>query len=291
MQSRLHFERAGLRVYFFSAFVGIGLFLQPHFQTLANPCPALFSLLAADPRPQPSVTDVGRIPSLFQEIEGSVTHRNYQVKWKLVIESGQTFIDYAYESAEGTASVRLKVVGNENRLELDLPRNQENALEDLNLLQAVLRSISQKAMGGTQFSIVINDPTVIDGLNEVVWDYLKATHEFEQGPRRAEFSADMASVEEALLWEPLRDVVLLDTTPQETAEALLSNVNSSLQQALRERLVRSGWESILDESGDWAARIALVVHSQHRPVEADDAKERPAIFPLEWQLQLELITF
>ena len=236
------------------------------------------------------------VESDIQEIVGADSGATYRIRWSVNVQRMAPMIDFNFDS-ERPAQVSLSFENPEEsrfRLGVRLPRGEASALQDLNLVATVLRHINERAVSGEKVEWEINDPNIVDLLN----DRLQKIGQLPQidlpgDVRRASGRVeDDPMFHQALVWDPLSDAYFAFVTPEDGALAIKRiNEDQEAQGLLLDALKNSPLEEIISKTGPWIFEIRLVpAHDHLRSLmlsTTDPSDESKRLFPFRYQLVLE----
>jgi len=236
------------------------------------------------------------VESDIQEIVGADTGATYRIRWSVNVQRIVPMIDFNFDG-ERPAQVSLVFENPEEsrfKLGVRLPRGEALALQDLNLVAAVLRHINDRAVSGEKIEWEINDPNIVDLLN----DRLQKIAQLPQVDLPGDIRRATAQVEDdplfyqSVVWDPLSDAYFAFVTPEDGALAIKRvNEDREAQGLLLDALKNSPLEEIISQTGPWIFEIKLVPAQDHlRSLmlsTKDPSDESKRLFPFRYQLVLE----
>ncbi len=227
----------------------------------------------------------------IESVVGSTTGDSYKTDWRLSLEEGGDALRFGFFSAEGVEfSVRLKLTERENVIRLDLPRGLEREFQDLSLLKSALEHIQKKTNPGDIFEIIVNDPTIVEMLNETVADAYLKSGDIPSEPRRANFDVASEDIAEILKWNSDVDSFFPGINVSEGA-AILKRIkkDESFSARLVEKLGKTEFGKAIEFSGDWLTRVEMRQNSRFSigQLRQTETSEAGPVFALEWRIILE----
>lgn len=258
---------------------------------------ALVARLSSDPSPrnatQPRIIHA-KIETKLERIEGFTSRRQYRIDWHYEERGDSGNLVYQFVDGADTYSVQMRVArqsGETNDITLNLPRGLEDDLLDMNLLKAVLDTIYQRSELGDRYEIIINDPTIVEKLNQVVGDTYGRSGDIPYEPRRASTSSEDPFFMESFPWDTREDAFFPFTSKRE-GRSLLARINSdeTIGALLGDALMTTEFGKAVQASGDWLAKVMLVENPKYKDQEIQKSEvdgEAVPVFPLQWRIIIE----
>lgn len=105
-------------------------------------------------------------------ISDNSIEEHFSPQWKLNLNDGDR-IDFFYRDTPSILSLKINSDQSDSEIEINLPRRESGEWMDVNLLGPFFEHIYLKAQAGETFKIVINDPTFIKKLNDLLEEILR----------------------------------------------------------------------------------------------------------------------
>ncbi len=247
-------------------------------------------------RPAKSLVESAAVETDLSEIVGSDTGRTYKTRWKINIQTAAPTIDFNFDS-ENPGRIQLSFENPQDGhfdLRLRLPRGEAEAMQDLNLFSSVLKHLNDRAVSGEKIEWEINDPNLVDVLN----DRLQKLAQMPQLDLPGDVRRATGRVEEdplfynSLVWDTHSDAFFALVAVEEGLEAIgRVNRDPDAQKLLVDAFRSSPYGEALSSTGPWIVDIKLVASSDHLrtlgskgPVNGDESK---LLFPFRYKLVLE----
>lgn len=263
---------------------------------LGGPCRE--ALIRFQGKPAKALVDSARVLTDIDEMIGADTGLVYRPNWKVNVQPEAPVIEFKFEG-QSPAQISLAFeYPNESRyvLRTRLPRGEAHALQDLNLLTVALRHISERAASGDKIEWEINDPNLVDLLN----DRLQKIAQMPQLDLPGDVRRGLGSVEDeplfynSVVWDSSTDAFFA-LVSVEDGLAAVERVNSDpeAQKFLIEALRASPIGEAFLATGPWIVDLKLVPAMDHlRSLSARGGEvgdESKLLFPFRYKLVLESI--
>lgn len=209
----------------------------------------------------------GEIFSEFADTQvGLNSHRVYESKWRK--DENDALLDFRFEGRrdqDHSASVKVDL-RSDGKIKLDLERDNSGRYIDINFVGPALDHLFDHAKKGSSFWLEIDDPIVVDRLNEQLGRLLDAMAWKSDYPRRASPSASSNPYSSQFDYDsnshsyfPEMDSQLAD----ETMPAL--KVDMDLSKALVNQLMKTHFKDIFEYASrrGWKLNIDIQGFSLH----------------------------
>ncbi len=247
-------------------------------------------------KPAKPLVESASVETSYLEIIGADTGRIYKAQWKVNIQTLAPTIDFNFES-DKPARIQLSFENPQEShfdLKLQLPRGEAEAMQDLNLFSAVLKHLNERAVSGETIEWEINDPNLVDLLN----DRLQKLAQMPQLDLPGDVRRATGRVEDdpmffdSLLWDTRSDAFFALTSVEDGLAAMKRvNQDSEAQKLLIDAFKDSPYGEAVSSTGPWIVDIKLLPASDHLRAlsvksssPGDDSK---LLFPFRYRLVLE----
>lgn len=114
---------------------------------------------------------------------------HFNPQWKLRLDDGDR-IDFFYSDKPSILSLKINNDQSDSEIEINLPRRESGEWMDVNLLGPFFEHIYLKAQAGETFKIVINDPTFVKRLNDILEEILREMKFYGHAAQAESYAGD-----------------------------------------------------------------------------------------------------
>lgn len=163
-------------------------------------------------------------------------------------------------------------------LQIDLPRNADGEFIDLNLVEPIFAHLAKYAVYGEGFSFVLNEPSIVEALNQKL-NQLLGTMEYQgDRPRRSSLEPE-EPLASHYSYDPYQES-FFPSIPEEELRDIFRVLEQNL--ALRVELLQSflatEFGQALKESGEWDIQIKVEGFSLADELKLEERDLNPFVY-------------